>query len=206
MTKDRLILVGAGGHSRSCIDVIEAQGVYKIAGLIGFSEQVGTSQLGYEIIGTDSSLVELANKNAYALVTVGQILSSEDRVRLYQLCCKSGFRMPVVNSPFALVSKHAEIGHGTIILHGAIVNAGARIGENCIINTSALVEHDATINDHCHISTGAIINGDSNIGKGTFIGSHATVLQGVSIGEDCVVGAGLCVRKDLNDRTIFRGK
>ena len=31
---DEIILVGAGGHARSCIDVIELSGQYKIAGLV----------------------------------------------------------------------------------------------------------------------------------------------------------------------------
>ena len=46
MTKPSLILIGAGGHARSCIDVIEQQGQYQIARLIGIPEEVHTQHLG----------------------------------------------------------------------------------------------------------------------------------------------------------------
>ena len=31
---DEIILVGSGGHAKSCVDVIEVKGDYKIAGFI----------------------------------------------------------------------------------------------------------------------------------------------------------------------------
>ena len=33
--KSEIILIGAGGHALSCIDVIETHGLYRIAGLVG---------------------------------------------------------------------------------------------------------------------------------------------------------------------------
>ena len=73
MTKPSIILIGAGGHARSCIDVIEQQGYFQIAGLVGLPEQLQTRHLGYNVIGTDSDLPELAKTYQYALITIGQI-------------------------------------------------------------------------------------------------------------------------------------
>jgi len=39
MTKPSLILIGAGGQARACIDVIEQEGFFQISGLIGMAEQ-----------------------------------------------------------------------------------------------------------------------------------------------------------------------
>ena len=39
MIEPSLILIGAGGHARSCIDVIEQQGEYQIAGMIGMPDE-----------------------------------------------------------------------------------------------------------------------------------------------------------------------
>ena len=55
MRKSELIVIGAGGHSRSCIDTIEQEGKYKIAGLVGLGQEVGSSQFGY--IGFFKNLV-----------------------------------------------------------------------------------------------------------------------------------------------------
>ena len=203
MTKPSLILVGAGGHARSCIDVVERQGQYQIAGLIGVPDEVQTQPLGYAVIGTDSDLQELAKTYQYALITIGQIQTAEHRIRLYQQAIQFGFQLPIIIAPTAHVSRHAILGAGTIVMHGAIVNAGARVGNNCIINTRALLEHDATVEDHCHISTGAILNGDVNIGSGSFIGSGSIIKEGISIGKSCLVGMGLTVHHKLGDNIRF---
>jgi len=203
MTNPSLILIGAGGHARSCIDVIEQQGQYQIAGLIGMPDEVLAKHLGYVIIGTDSNLPELAKNYRYALITIGQIQTAEHRIRLFQQAIQLGFQLPIIIAPTAHVSKYATLGAGSIVMHGAIVNVGARVGNNCIINTRALIEHDATVEDHCHISTGAILNGDVSVGAGSFIGSGSVIKEGVTIGKGCLAGIGLTVRHNLSDDIRF---
>jgi sugar O-acyltransferase (sialic acid O-acetyltransferase NeuD family) len=198
-----LLLVGGGGHCHSCIDVIEATGMHHIEGVVqakASSELV----LGYPVIGSDDDLPQLLKSSNLALITVGQIKTVETRIRLFDLVKQLGAELPVVISPKAYCSKHAVLGYGSIIMHGAIVNAGARIGNNCIVNSQALVEHDVEIGDHCHISTGARVNGNVTLGKGSFIGSGAVIKEGVSIGENVVIGAGQVVLRDVPSVTVVK--
>ena len=206
MSKPSAILIGAGGHAHACIDVIEQHGQYQIAGLVGLQEEKHTQHLGYAVIATDADLPQLATDYQYAFITVGQIGSPDKRIRLYQQAIQLGFILPDVIAPTAHVSKHATIGAGTIVMHGAIVNAGAKVGENCIINTRAMVEHDATVEDHCHISTGAILNGSAHIGAGSFVGSGCVIKDGITLGKSCVIGMGLCVRHSQADHARFVGR
>jgi sugar O-acyltransferase (sialic acid O-acetyltransferase NeuD family) len=205
MSKPKLILIGAGGHAHACIDVIEQHGGYQIAGLVGKPEEMHDHHLGYAVIGKDDDLPELAKTIQYALVSLGQIKTSEHRIRLYQQVVALGFKLPTIIAPSAYVSRHATLGAGTIVMHGAIVNAGASVGENCIINTRALLEHDSTVANHCHISTSAIINGNAAIGSGCFIGSGAIVKEGSSLGLGCLVGMGIAVRHNQPDNEKFVG-
>lgn len=205
MSKPSLILIGAGGHARACIDVIEQQDQYQIAGLVGMPDELNTLQLGYLVIATDNDLPTLARAYQYAIITVGQVKTPDHRVHLYQVATKLGFKFPVIISSISHVSPHATLGAGTIVMPGAIVNAGARIGCNCIINTRALVEHDATVADHCHISTGAILNGSVRVGTGSFVGSGSIVKEGIIIGQRSVVGMGLAVRHNQPDFARFTG-
>ena len=205
MLKPGLILIGAGGHARACIDVIEQQDQYQIVGLVGLPEELHSQHLGYEVIATDAELAELAKATPYALITTGQIQSVKLRVSLYHQATLSGFQMPAIIAPTAHVSRHASIGTGSIVMHGAVVNAGAKVGNNCIINSRALIEHDTIVEDHCHISTGAILNGGVSVGAGSFIGSGCVVKEGLVIGKDCFVGIGLTLRHALADSTCFIG-
>ena len=187
---NKILLIGGGGHCKSCIDVIEQQGLYEIAGIIDQPSAMGSRVLGYEVIGSDEDLPALRNTFDYAFVTVGQIRSADLKIKLYQSLKSLNFIVPTIISPLAYVSQHAQVSFGTIVMHQALVNAGAKVGENCIINTKALIEHDAVIEDHCHVSTGAIINGGGEIFSESFVGSLATSKQCVQIGKKSFIKAG----------------
>jgi len=201
---DKILLIGSGGHTRACIDVIETANQYEIAGMVEKDEGIKDDNLGYSVIGTDNDLQDLRLHYNNALITVGQIKSSKVRVKLFLQLKELDFTLPVIISPKAYVSKHAQIGEGTIIMHGAIVNANAKIGNNCIINNKALIEHDAIIGDHCHIATGAIINGEVSVGNETFIGSGAVTQQCISIGNNCIIGAGVILKDNVNSNQVIK--
>jgi sugar O-acyltransferase (sialic acid O-acetyltransferase NeuD family) len=187
--KPQIILVGGGGHCVSCIDVIEQDGKFQIAGIVDVKKG-GDQVLGYPVLGGDDDLPSLRKTYEYALVTIGQIKTPITRMKLYQRLTLLGFNLPSIISPRAYVSKHAVIRDGSIIMHDVLINAQAEIGNNCIINTKALIEHDSKIGSHCHISTGAIINGGVTVGHGTFVGSNAVVRESVQINENFFVRSG----------------
>lgn len=168
---DAILLIGGGGHCNSCIDVIEQEGRFKIAGIVDLPEKQNQTVLGYPIIGSDRDLPQLIAKYPNLMITLGQLRASTRREEIFTSALKMGANFPTVISPQAYVSPHARVGQGTIVMHQALINANARVGENCIINTKALVEHDASIEDHCHVSTGALVNGGVVLGKGSFWGS-----------------------------------
>ena len=172
-----LLLFGCGGHARACIDVIESEGRFRIAGLVGHVHEVGKSILGYQVLDSDEDLDRLGRFAEHALVAVGQIKSPKVRMGLFNRLIGGGWNLPAIVSPFARLSSHATIGDGTVVMHGAIVNAGAYVGRNCIVNSKALIEHDCNVGDHCHIATGAILNGAVELGAGSFIGSGVVVRQ-----------------------------
>ena len=202
-SRQSILLVGAGGHARSCIDVIEQNKQFEIAGLIGLPQEVGAQVLGYKVLGSEEILPDLLGDYPYAIVTIGQIKSPQLRMKYFNDLQEMGFELPVIISPLAYVSPHARVGKGTIIMHGAIVNAGAVIGNNCIINSRVLIEHDAHIADHCHISTAAVVNGGVRIDAGSFVGSQTSIRQSIHIGQGCVIGMGQHVLKDCASNTML---
>ncbi len=198
----KIILIGPGGHSHACIDVIEEGKKYKIAGLIG--KDVKKRIFGYPVLGTDEDLQKISKKIKNALISIGQIKNPKKRINLFLKAIKFGFKLPVIKSPHAYVSSTAKIGSGTIVMHKAVVNSNAKVGKNCIINTRSIVEHDVIVEDHCHISTGTILNGKVFVGKGSFIGSGSVIKENVKIGDNCLVGANVFLKKNLLSGTIYK--
>lgn len=188
-----LILIGAGGHAKACIDVIEAQGAYRIRGLLDRPERVGKIFLGYPIVGTDQEIEAHAALGHLFLVTLGQILNPEPRAQLYGRIKAAGGRLASPVSPWARVSPHAQVGEGTIVMHHAMVGPGAQVGVNCILNSGALVEHDVVVGDFCHLSTGAILNGAAQVGEKSFVGSRSVYEQGIETPAKAVIPMGSVV-------------
>lgn len=127
MSNPGLLLIGAGGHAKSCIDVIEQENKFKIIGLVGSPNEVGTHVLDYEVLGTDDVLAELLNLYQFALIAVGQIGTNDLRSTLFSKIANIGFKLPVVMSPMAYVSPRAVIGKGSVVMHRATISAGAKL-------------------------------------------------------------------------------
>jgi len=199
-----LLLIGGGGHCRSCIDVIEAQNEYEIAGIIVSNTSGLELVQGYPVLGVNEDLENIIPQTPNSLITVGQIKTPDIRIHLYKELKKLKAKLPTIIAPTAYCSKYALVGSGTILMHGALVNASAKIGENCIINSQALIEHDVHIESHCHISTGVRINGGVHIGMGSFIGSGAIIREGVHIGSRVVIGAGQVILRNVSEGKVVK--
>jgi len=203
--KDEIILIGGGGHCKACIDVIEAEGKFEIKGIVDAKEKLNQRVLDYKIIGCDGDLPQLSKKYKYFLISIGQIKSAEKRKDKFSCLKNLGAKLPLIISPSAHISKHAEAGEGTIVMHNAFINAGVKIGEGCIINTNAIIEHNSNIGNHCHISLGSIIASDVDIGQGVFVGSNSVIINGLKVADGVVIGAGSVVTGSITETGTYAG-
>jgi sugar O-acyltransferase (sialic acid O-acetyltransferase NeuD family) len=199
---DHIILIGGGGHCRSCIDVIEMEGRFAILGILDANKSLSHPILSHDLLGKEEDIQKLSKTCRHFFITVGQIKDWAPRVRLYEYLKSLHVTIPTIISPLAHVSKYAVLGEGSIVMHQAIVNSGARVGNNCIINSNALIEHDAVIEDHCHISTAAVVNGGATVKRCSFVGSKAVIREGIEVGAACIVGAGVPVMHSLKSGSL----
>jgi len=189
MNRKQIILIGGGGHCKSCIEVVESTNKYEIVGIVDTKDKLGQELLGYKVFACDDDLDKLKEKYDFALITVGQIKSPSLRKKLFKKVKEIGFKLPVIIASTAHVSKYSKIGEGTIIMHQAMVNANVVIGKNNIINTKALIEHDTKIGDFNHISTASVLNG---ITDSIFIGINSVINKNI---KDAGIYVGNPIRK-----------
>lgn len=198
----QIVVLGAGGHARVVIDILEEAGAGLVVGCL--CPETGLSdQLGYPILGGDDRLPELARSGIRsAVVAVGE---NGLRRKLSLWVLDNGIELITAVSPKASVSRKAAIGKGSVIAPAAAVNACAAIGEGVIINTSASVDHDCEIGAYSHIAPGAHLAGKVVVGEGALIGIGASILPGVRIGAWATVGAGAVVHRDVADHSMVVG-
>lgn len=199
-----LILIGGGGHTKACLEVISSNLEWNVKGYIDINSTFRDT-IGLTYLGNDLGTYKYIN-DAEFLITVGQIETPFVRIKLFNDLKKINGKFATVLSSNAIVSSKSIINEGTIVMHGVIIQSNVSIGENCIINDRALIEHDSKVGNHCHISTGAIVNGGVEIGNGVFIGSGAIIRNGISIGDNCFIGMGAIVTKSVTSGTKLFGK
>ena len=204
--KERLVILGAGGHAKVVIFIVQSLETFDVVGICDDDpSKLGSTVLGVPVKWRISDLPSLKSLATSAFVGVGSVGDSSVRIKLFDMIKEIGFRVPTIISPQAILADDVTIEEGTVIMPGAIVNPGTRIGRNCIINTGSIVDHDCVVEDHVHIAPGATLSGGVHISKGAHIGTGASIIQRIHIGEFAIVGAGAVVVKDVPPNVVVVG-
>ena len=203
--ENSMLLVGAGGHSKAIIEIIEHGSLFQIAGLVDQSGSPIREVLGHLVIGDDSELGALSSKIQNAFPAIGYLNCPSKRADLFSRLLACGFKVPNIISGRAYISKHVYIGTGNVVMHDAMISVDNSIGDNNVIQSKSLMDHEVTIGDHNYISTGSILNGAVKIGNYNIIGSNVTINQGCTIGNNIKIGSGAVVVGDILEEGTYVG-
>ncbi len=182
----KLILIGAGGHSKSVADSIDTA-KYQLCGFI--DENKKGIHLGLPIFGDQIESVPNFREYCY-FVSIGDV---EFRKIWFDRVLEKGLEVINIIDSSAIISSSAKMGIGNFIGKMAILNADSEIGNNNVINTKVLVEHECKVGSHNHLSTNSVINGNVVVEDSVFFGSSAVCNGQLSIGHHSVVGSGSVV-------------
>lgn len=202
----KLIIIGAGGHARSVMDIALENDEYEIVGCLD-PEYVNRKRVEHmediPIVGTDEDLTGWYMRGiTHIFVALG---NNSLRKKLYEQSIHIGFQPVNIISRYARISPKAVLGNGICIMAGAVVNVNCNIGDGCIINTNCSIDHDCIIGEYAHIAPGVAISGTSIIGEGVHIGTNSAVIDGITIGEWSYIGAGAAVVKNIESHTMVYG-
>lgn len=203
---ESVLIIGAGGHARSVIDVVEAESKYNIVGLLDSVREVGEEVFGYAVAGREQDLPELAQRFTCSKI----IIAVGDNYQRQAIMGRLAAMLPTLAlattvHPSALVSRRAVLGPGCVVMAGAIINAGSEIGDGCIVNTGASIDHDCRLGDYSSIAPGAILGGEVTVSERSAVLLGALVSHRTTIGADSVIGAGSFVIKDIPAHVVAYG-
>jgi len=196
-----LLLLGAGGHGRVVADIAATLGWSDLSFLDDRWPQL-SDNLVWPVIGTIGALDPFPYSRRSVFVTVGD---NSSRLHLLRRLQAMGCRVPVLVHPSAVVSRHASLGAGSVVMPNAVVNAGAVVGAGGIVNTGATIDHDCRLGDGVHVSPGAHLAGGVEVGEASCIGIGAVVRETVQIGAGVKIGAGAAVVSDIQDFQVATG-
>lgn len=196
--KNRLIVLGAGGHAKVVVSTVIEAGI-KIEGIYDDDPgKWGKSILDIPIKGPFSMIHESECSNA--VIAIG-----DNRTRRTIAEKFSYLRWISIVHPNAYVHSSVHLGGGTVVFAKAVIQPDSVLGEHCIVNTGATIDHDCRIGDYVHVAPGVNLAGEVTLGNGVFCGIGTKVIGGISIGDWTVAGAGSVVVRNLPEYSIAFG-
>jgi len=197
---DKLIIIGASGHGKVVADIAIKMNKWQSIAFLDDDESIKIS-MGLEVIGNTADAF-IYKDEADFFVAIG---SNTAREKILEKLIEQGLNVVSLIHPNAVIGTDVEIGIGTAVMAGVVINSSSRIGKGCIINTSSSLDHDNVIEDYVHISPGVRTAGTLRVGKGSWLGIGSIVSNNVNICSGCKVGAGAVVVKDITEPGTYVG-
>lgn len=178
MSKEKLLLVGAGGFGRM---VAEQAMLHYDCAFVDDGQAVGTEICGIPVIGGIADLPVL--RKDYGLLVVG-IGNNKFREQVYEQAKAIGYAFPNVIAPSAYISPYAKLGNGCALLQNACVQNGAVVGDGVLLNAGTEVHCNATVGDYALVYTNSVIRTGSTVGNYVRIGSNCTICNNATVSDD----------------------
>lgn len=169
MSKEKLLLVGAGGFGRVVSEL--ARQTYDCA-FVDDGAEIGTTICDIPVIGRTADLQTLWGAYQKLIVAIG---NNAVRERIYEMAKRIGYGFPNLISPSAYVSPYAKLGCGCVILNNAVVQNGSTIGNGALINPGVEIHHDSLVGDCTLIYTNSVVRTGAKVGRCVRIGSNVTI-------------------------------
>lgn len=201
----KVILIGArlDGHAGVVLDLLISKGEYKIIGFLDNTPELKNTKIsGIPVLGSSSEVKNFISKTDLFHISLGNNYAREKIAN--DIINNNGSLLTLIHNT-AIISKNVNIGDGSFIGPGTIINYGSSIGICSIINSGAIIEHDNVINDFVHIAPGVVTGGRVSIENKSFIGLGSSIIPDIRIGKNVLVGAGSTVVKDVEDKNSVLG-
>lgn len=192
---EKIIILGTCGHAKVIKELAETCG-YEVIGFAGNGKPVGSRILDKKVLCATEDISNYTKEAENAVIAVIPNTVREKRAELVK---SMGFKTPSLIHPSCVFSKSADVGKGTVVMAGTVINSDAYIGDFSIVNTGATVDHDCRIGDFCHISPGANLAGEVTVRDYTWIGVGAAVRECINIGKQVMIGGSAFVACDIED-------
>jgi len=196
---NRLAVIGAGGHTRSLINLLLCRFDSDEISIFddSFKKETDEKILSCSVYGKISHI----DSRFQVVVSIGD---NQRRKHYFLKFQKQIFKENLFHKS-SMVEQSARLGVSNQVFANSYINSLACIGSNNIINSSSIIEHDCIIGSHNHISVGAIVCGKSHIGNGCFIGAGAIINNHIAIGDNVLIGSGSVVTKDIVNPGVYVG-
>ena len=191
------VLIGAGGHAREVMSVINRN-------------YPKTSPISYMFVEDEyyrddkDYIIPLSNFNPELYEVMVAIGDSILRERLVNSLPKETKFFTYID-PTAIVDRSVVIGEGSYIGPNSIITTNVNIGEHVILNRGCQVGHDVIMLNYVSMMPGAIISGGCRVHDRVYLGTNSSIKEDTIVCSDVTLGLNAGVVKNINKPGVYVG-
>lgn len=206
----KVVVVGASGFGRECLDVLEAmissgKNLEILGVLDDFPSEENLDRLkvrGINYLGNVDAFLMRVGPGIQYLVGIG---SPSIRKHIVEKFNSAGIQPFTAIHPRSSIGSQAAIGPGSVVCSGVTISTNVTTGRHVHLNPCAIVGHDSVLKDFVSVNPGGVVSGEVIVGEGVLIGATALILQQLHVAQNSVIGAGSVVTKSVPSSVVVKG-
>ncbi|MBF0422953.1 MAG: shikimate dehydrogenase, partial [Magnetococcales bacterium] len=149
LERQRLVMIGAGGHARVLMSALEAMHIPVQALCLPPLALIPPWGQGIPTLSSDAQLLEAFDpRTTLMILGVGATGNNHKRSALFAHYRQQGYRFATILHPRHYHAADVTLGEGCQVMVGSIMQSGVEIHDNVIINTGACIDHECIIESH----------------------------------------------------------
>lgn len=198
-----IILFGCGKTAEVYAGLIEAEGLFEVAGFTVDREYMpGSRFLGRPVVPFDAVETHFPPESYGMAIAAGYHDANRLREARFAAARAKGYTLPPIVSRRAWLPADAAPGPGAFIMDRVSVQPGACVAENAALWSGVVVGHHAHIGPHAWLAANATIGSSTTVGARCLLGLGATVGHEMAVGEGAFLGAGTVLTKSTGANAV----
>ena len=186
MSKEKLLIIGAGGLGR----VVLEHAINKYNCSFIDDNCVDDCVCGHKVVGKVKDLSRYKDEYKNAIIAIGD---NKTRQKIAEIAKMIGYNLINIYANNVYISPFSEVGKGCIFLNNVSVQNGSIVKDGVILCHGVEVHHDSYVGNYVLIYTNSVIRTYARVNDGAKIGSNCTVKNESIIQNEFIVDDGMVI-------------
>ena len=150
---------------------------------------------GFPVLGDIAMLKSMLSIEPVSVIVA--ITDNQSRLRVANSIRSLGGQFVKAVHPAAYISGEAEVGDGTVVGAGAVVQPDVVVGSHCYLGPGSVLDRDAVLGAGAWVSAGSIVGPGARVGARALLGQNSSIGRKAEVAADVEVGALRSVTREV---------
>ncbi|MFM2360120.1 MAG: hypothetical protein RLY16_2113 [Bacteroidota bacterium] len=201
---EKIIVVGAGGHSAEIddyFDYTQRKHPGFASKIVGFLDDNPDSYKGYQFSAPFLGSIRdhVVDPSCKYLIGIANV---KYRKPIVERLMEKGATFAGFIHPDTYISRTAQVGVGVIVAPGVNLGPNVKVGDFTLINSRSSVAHDTILGKYNFVCPNVCFSGFTQVGDENLFGINSATIPGVVIGNKNKIAAGMTLDKPVGDEEV----